>query len=237
MMSKVIKLTAILLCLATVGLFAGNLWDEANAIADSSSSIVPAFKEIVYTETNGYGVPVIEDSALNLYGETNYGRLTSRYFGDDSLKDLMDSYTDGLIFTPFNSNVSSFEELYSTGTVEKLNGESCEVYYFYLYIDENGFFYMDPMTESGKVMEIEGYVWISLSTGAPLRVENIYSVGSLDIDQNIYFTLENGNNIPEKIVTSGEIEKRSGVYGMLEQSSFQIEETIKDVFTASNYSR
>lgn len=237
MLSKVIKFTVILLCLSTIGLFAGNLWDEADAIADSSSSIVPALKEIVYTETNGYGVPVIEDSALYLYGETTHGRITSRFFGDNSLKNLLDSFTDGLIFTPFNSNVSSFEELYPTGTVEILNGESCEVYYYYLYIDENGFFYMDPMTTSGNVMGIGGYVWISLSTSAPLRVENIYSIGNLDINQNIYFTLDNGTIVPKKIVTSGEVEKISGIYGMYEQYNFLIEETIEEVFTASTYSR
>ncbi|MCF7943670.1 MAG: hypothetical protein K9L21_04495 [Spirochaetia bacterium] len=237
MKKKILMMTGIALLAASAGLFAGNLWDQADSIADESSHIIPAVKEITYAETNGYGITVTEQDALSLFSETYYGRITSRFFGDSAVKAMLDTYSSGLVFTPFSGYVSSFGEQYSTGTIEKIDGDSCEVYYYELTIDKNGFFYQSPYTESGTVMDISGYVWISLATGAPLRVENIYSVGYLDIDQYIDFSFVDGRLIPEQIVTNGTKEKISGIYGMLELLDFTVTETVAEVFSSASYSR
>lgn len=85
---------AILPSLSSAALFAGTTWDAADAIADSSAGLVPAVSEITYTEDNGYGVTIYEDTATLLIQENSFGWLNSRFIGDYAIKDLMDIYTD-----------------------------------------------------------------------------------------------------------------------------------------------
>ena len=237
MNKKKLQLTVVLMCLLSVGLFAGNLWNQADAIADSSSQILPAVTEITFTETNGYGVAVSKQSAISMMDETKTGRLTSRFFGDSDLKELMQSYSDGLIFTPFSSWVEELSDLEATGTISQVNGVNCEEYYYETTVDKNALFYNYYGDEDGQTIDFSGYVWISLESGAPLKIENDYSVGDFDIVQTLNFTEEDGKIIPETITTNGSETTISKLYGVLEKTDFIIEENIDEVFTASKYSR
>ena len=160
MNKKKLQLTVVLMCLISVGLFAGNLWSQADAIADNSSQILPAVTEINYTETNGYGIAVTEKEATLMMDETRSGRLTSRFFGDSDLEDLMYSYSDGLIFTPFSTDVDDFTELEATGSIAQINGETCQEYYYEVTVDENELFYNYYGEEAGKqsiFLDMYGY--------------------------------------------------------------------------------
>lgn len=237
MKRKILQLAVVFMCLVSAGLFAGTLWDQADAIADSSSHILPAVTDITFMETSEYGIAVTEQKAISMMDESRTGRLTSRFFGDSALEELMRSYSDGLIFTPFSSWVEEFTELEATGTITQINGETCEEYYYETTVDENGLFYHYYGVEAGKTIDFSGYVWISLNSGAPLKIENSYSIGNLDVTQTLHFTEEDGMIIPEMIITNGSEYKTAGAYGILEQTDFTIEERVNEVFSASKYSR
>lgn len=237
MSKKKLQLTVVLMCLISVGLFAGSLWNQADAIADNSSNIVPSLAEITLTETNGYGIAVTEDKATLMMDETRSGRLTSRFFGDSDLEELFYSYSDGLIFTPFSSDVDDFDDLEATGNIAKIDGETCQEYYYEVTVDENELFYNYYGEDTGRTIDFSGYVWISVKSGAPLKIENDYTIGDFDIEQTIEFAEVNGKIIPETITTNGTETKISKLYGILELTDFVVEENISEVFTASSYSR
>jgi len=128
------------------------LWDKADAIVDASETYLPGVRQISYQETDGKGNAVYANQAVVLLESLNGGRyIQTREFGDQAIFDLMERYTDGIVFTPFTDNVYALDT-YDTGVTEMVNDKSCEVYNFELAVDKNLFFYDPNYTPSTEVI-------------------------------------------------------------------------------------
>lgn len=128
------------------------LWDKADTIMDASETYLPGVRQISYQETDGKGNAVYANQAVVLLESLNGGRyIQTREFGDQAIFDLMERYTDGIVFTPFTDNVYALDT-YDTGVTEMVNDKSCEVYNFELAVDKNLFFYDPDYTPSTEVI-------------------------------------------------------------------------------------
>ena len=128
------------------------LWNKADTVMDASETYLPGVRQISYQETDGKGNAVYANQAVVLLESLNGGRyIQTREFGDQAIFDLMDRYTDGIVFTPFTDNVYALNT-YDTGVTEIVDDKSCEVYNYELAVDENLFFYDPNYTPSTEVI-------------------------------------------------------------------------------------
>ncbi|MHC1692723.1 MAG: hypothetical protein AB9828_06840 [Sphaerochaetaceae bacterium] len=128
------------------------LWNKADTVMDASETYLPGVRQISYQETDGKGNAVYANQAVVLLESLNGGRyIQTREFGDQAIFDLMDRYTDGIVFTPFTDNVYALNT-YDTGVTEIVDDKSCEVYNFELAVDKNLFFYDPNYTPSTEVI-------------------------------------------------------------------------------------
>lgn len=218
------------------------LWSKANAIADASESHLPGVRQISYQETDGKGNTVYADQAVALLEGVLGGRyIQVREFGDEAIFDLMDRYTDGLVITPFADNLYAMEYTY-TGVSETVNGKSADVYTFQMALDSDLLHYDPNYTPSGKLLgwdsddddfddTFTGTIWLDRVTGAPVKLVNNISlpdnttIGSLTIEQTIYFTIANGIVTPSQIGTVGKLTIAAGTKGQILVTDFTMNET------------
>ncbi len=217
------------------------LWSKADQIADASELQIPSVRSISYYETDGNGNVVYSDQALVLIeGTANDRYLEVREYGDSEIFDLMDRYTDGLVLTPFNDNMYDVDYSY-TGVDEIINGSQAAVYTFSMAYDEALPFY-DPNYEETETIlgwdsdeedfdgTITGTIWIDKISGAPLKMETVYSLGdntqsgTLDLTQTVFYTVDNSVVQPSEIYTEGTLRVVAGQKGQINLTDFQIYE-------------
>lgn len=75
---------------------------------------------------------------------------------------------------------------------------------------------------------MSGYHW---KAELPLKVDNNYSIGVLNVCQTISFSYENGTLLPVSVITDGTRTTRSHPNGISELVDFTITETITNVFS------
>lgn len=217
------------------------LWSKADQIADASESQIPSVRSISYYETDGNGNVVYSDQALVLIeGVANDRYLEVREYGDSEIFDLMDRYTDGLVLTPFNDNMYDVDYSY-TGVDEIINGSQAAVYTFSMAYDEALPFYDPNYEETGTILgwdsdeedfdgTITGTIWINKISGAPLKMETVYSLGdntqsgTLDLTQTVFYTVDNSVVQPSEIYTEGTLRVVAGQKGQINLTDFQIYE-------------
>ncbi len=218
------------------------LWSKANTIADASESYLPGVRQISYQETDGKGNTVYADQAVALLEGVLGGRyIQVREFGDEAIFNLMDRYTDGLVLTPFVDNLYAVDHTY-TGVSESVNGKSTDVYTFKMALDSSLLQYDPNYAASGTLLgwdsdeddydgTLSGTIWLDRVTGAPVKLVNNYSlpdnttIGSLKVEQTIYFTLANGIVTPNQINTVGKLTIAAGTKGQILVTDFTMNET------------
>ena len=230
------------------------LWGKANTIADASESYLPGVRQISYQETDGKGNTVYADQAVALLEGVLSGRyIQVREFGDEAIFDLMDRYTDGLVLTPFVDNLYAVDYSY-TGVSESVNGKSTDVYTFKMALDSSLLQYDPNYTASGTLLGWDsddddfdgtctGTIWLDRVTGAPVKLVNSYSlpdnttIGSLKVEQTIYFTLANGIVTPNQISTVGKLTIAAGTKGQILVTDFTMNETQSAFWQNENFIR
>jgi hypothetical protein len=218
------------------------LWSKADVIADASETYLPGVRQIAYQETDGKGNTVYADQVVALLEGTHDGRYISvREFGDEAIFDLMDRYTDGMVITPFVDNLYAVEYTY-TGVNETVNGKSADVYTFQIALDSNLLQYDPNYTASGTILgwdsdddefdgTLAGTIWLDRVTGAPVKLVNNYAfpnnttIGTLNVEQTIYFALANGIVTPNQIDTIGNLSISAGTKGQTLITDFTMNET------------
>jgi len=252
-----ILIVSLFLLTATVGAAPMNeasLWNKADQIADASESQLPGVRKIAYTETDGQGNALYTDQALVLIEGTNNNRyLTVREYGDSDIFDLMDRYTDGIVFTPFNDNLYDVDYSY-TGVDEMIEGQLTAAYTFSMAYDASLPFYDPNYQESETILgwdsddedfdgSISGTIWLDKISGAPMKMETVYSLGdntqegTLDLTQTVYYSAVKSLIVPTQIYTEGTLRVVAGNHGQIELTDFQIYEEQTSFWENQKYAK
>lgn len=230
------------------------LWEKADDIADRSEQYLPGIRRISYQETDGKGVGVYADQAVVLIEGSHHDRyLQVREFGDTKIFDLMSRYTDGLVLTPFSDNVYDMDYAY-TGVTEKVLDTTTEVYTFTMAYDESLPYYDPNYRASGEILgwdededdfdgTIEGTIWLDKVSGAPIKMvtmqylENNSPMGSLTLEQTVYFDSNRAISTPAKISTKGTLTVQAGRRGQIAVTDFTIIEEQDAFWYNSKFAR
>lgn len=220
---------------------AKNLWKQADAIADASSTYLPGVRRILYQEVDGKGNVVYSDQAVVLLESSHNGRyLQIREYGNSEIFTLLNRINDGFVMTPFEDNVEELK-YESTGVTEVIDGKTCHEFTFEMAYDSNLPFYDPNYQESGIIFNwdsddkafdgnVIGSIWIDEVSGAPLKMavnylfEDNSQQGTLKVSQVVYFDYSNNVLLPNTVRTNGTLKIDAGQKGFVSVKDFVIEE-------------
>ncbi len=237
------KIGLILLIMITAmsGTFATSAWIEASNIATDNLALVPTYTTVTYAETNGAGVQLLEFKGLIIHGEDGNANLTVREIGSSEMYDLLGTFTDGMAFFPFASDVEidNYQLIDESVLIE---GVLTTQYYFEAFVADNAIAKsLTSYEEEGAEVSIIGYIYISNRDGSVVKLEQEYSLydnytGSFEIEQEVYFDYDGQRWVAIVSETSGELTHTLSNKSV-ELTSFNVTEEFSDYFTADTYMR
>ncbi len=129
-----------------------------------------------------------------IHSEDANANLTVREIGSDDRYDLIGSFTDGMAFTPFASDVE-IDEYELSSESELVNGRETTVYYFEATVAAHAIAQtLSSYEDEGNDVSITGYIYISETDGSVVKVE-----------QETYFDYNGESWVPAVATTTGEL--------------------------------